>query len=421
MYHGWFELGGAEVVNTNRTFAYAQNFGLNIQCEGCPTTPEATGALRPYEAPSVDPAPWYDPTVPESSQFFGFTVLDVEGPSAVPSARSVTERAGDGALLGPLRVGARTVTVTAQLVARDECALEYGVAWLASVARDTSDTRLNVGEQLCFLSCCPTSGDGAKELRTLFDVGLTSGPEPDEAMVRRGNYVTRTYTWEWTAGKPHIYWSRDYAQEAGLSSGRVPMGRDGELTVDPMADPCPPEPLDCGSDPNCPDPPTPPAPPEPNNPCYPTNPYRAAATMVSIPPQRTPSNLDLVPFVQISSGSNRLRRVAVRFRWNPAGLPCTGRLDPCSSCGEITLPNIPEATTLTIDGRTQRATMDCAGNRPGTLRRAPAILYGRAGRIFQWPVMECTPGLCVEVLAQANTIAANASCLVEMIPRQGAS
>lgn len=419
MYHGWISIGGAEVVNTHRAYVYGNAYGVPLECAGCPNTAAATGSPRPYVTPVTDPAPWFDHTVPESARFLGVMAADVSGVAETPSARAVTSRAGDGALLGPLRVAARGVTVTAWLIARDECALEYGLAWLSAVVRDTSDTRLAVGEQLCFFACCP-EGDGDREMRHLFDVGLTDGPQVTGKQYRRDSVIA-TVEWTWTAGNPYIYWSQDYIRSVGLSSGTLPLGRDGQMDVDPTVNPCPPEPANCGDDPHCPDPPQPPDPPPPNNPCYPLAPYTAGVTLVDIPPSRTPANLDLVPFVQISSGANRLRRVAVRFKWNPAGLPCSGRLDPCSSCGEITIPNIPQATTLTIDGRTQRASMDCAGSRPGTLRRDPAILYGRAGLPFRWPVMECTPGLCVEVLAQANTIVDNASCRVEMIPRQGAA
>lgn len=128
---------------------------------------------------------------------------------------------------------------------------------------------------------------------------------------------------------------------------------------------------------------------------------------------------DALPVVTIYSGDRELRNVRVSFQPNPRRLPCDEvvDLDPCSECLELNVSYMPARATLTIDGTTRQATIECRGR-----EAAPAnhLLYGSGGTPFEWPTLTCGTSFCVCVSADANAYGGpheDACISVELIGR----
>ncbi|MFJ4960273.1 hypothetical protein ACIP6O_32735, partial [Streptomyces sp. NPDC088739] len=117
----WLTVGGTEVVNSNRVRAYAETWGISIECADCPDLDEALWGDDPtwpgYNNPVDDDAPWYDPAVPESARFLGIFGISFQGFGNNPIERNLAPRVGDGAFVGNLRRTGREINVTVGLVA----------------------------------------------------------------------------------------------------------------------------------------------------------------------------------------------------------------------------------------------------------------------------------------------------------------
>jgi hypothetical protein len=169
MLSDYMALGGVEIVNTTRLAAYAETVGTALTSGpvcGCPTlTAEGVGD-EPYSTPEEDGAPWWDPAVPESSDFAGWMVTSVEGLDDHPVQRQVTGAVIGGAALGPARVQPRTITITGVLLGATCCGVAYGLRWLAWALEGCTGVSCGTcggggcgGSDLTVLACCPPPED----------------------------------------------------------------------------------------------------------------------------------------------------------------------------------------------------------------------------------------------------------------------
>lgn len=94
----------------------------------------ADGVYRP------ELAPWYDITIPESTEFGGVWIMDVKGLGPLTVERQVTEMLGSGGTAGPNRDTSRKITFDTLLIACSNAGVEYGLQWLACQLRATKDT-----------------------------------------------------------------------------------------------------------------------------------------------------------------------------------------------------------------------------------------------------------------------------------------
>ncbi|MEV6400571.1 hypothetical protein AB0M39_38320 [Streptomyces sp. NPDC051907] len=423
MWEGYADLAGQEIINSARAIAYAGNAGLRIDCEPCDSLTTALDDM-PYMSPvdADNEAPWYDPAQPQSGQFLGVLGLGVTGFQANPIARSPSALIGDGSALGVLRRTHREVAYTVLLVAQNDAALSYGLEWLATALRGGACTSATCrGDQLCMFSACPgeTLGggdDGDTELRHLFDVGLLEGPTVNQTQYSSTGLVMATTTFTLAAGKPWIFREPlvTLTDWVALSSG----DRLTAFDPDTVYTQCP-QPKPCLADPTCADPPLPPAPPVPISPCYPKGKGNFYRSRLSLSPLDVPEWLETVPIIEVRTGSKAMRRLTVRFWANPQGLECDQVTDPCSACLDISIGYLPAGSTLTVDGRIQRATVNCPSGTAGSSTSTPTI-YGPQGRTFEWPVFTCPTGLCIEVLSKYEDTALNAQARVTLHPRSDA-
>lgn len=428
----WLTLGGTEIVNTQRVRAYAALFGIDITCEPCEGIDEALWGDDPswpgYNTPAEDDAPWYDPAVPESARFLGVFGITFQGFQNNPIDRTLTPRVGDGSFVGNLRRTHREINLTVGLVAGDEVAMVWGLEWLAAVLRGSPcGSNACGGDELCYFSACPCGpeGDyerlGDREMRHVYDVALVSGPSEntrytvpgavcvDPLVSSCGDPVVAEVSITLAAGKPWLH--HEPIPTTGEPWNYITQG---QLVpdFDPDVDDCPIVP-DCLQDPTCPPLPDLPRVPIPVDPCYPRGRYNAWRLRFSYEPVRTTEWLELVPVLIVETGKSPLRRLAVRFIPNPAGVDCED-LSTCDACGHLVVSYLPPNSTFVIDGRVSRAAVDCPSPTGSAVSLPP--LFGRNGGSYTWPVLECGGGVCVEVYAAAG-VDEGARVRLELVPR----
>lgn len=419
MIFDYAELGCTELINSVRAATYAQLYCLPIECDACPEIPCALGhgdpidPYTPYVDPVTDQAPWFDPAVPESANLLGFMGLDVSGFNSSTLGRTPVPLVGDGSALGIARRSHRVITYTVLMIVRDECALSYGLGWLAAVLGGCCDDGCN-GAQLDVFACCPTC-DGCTAMRNLQDVALLEGPSVDSMEYLTDGILVKL-TFSLIAGKPWIYRNPLPASETwhDLTAGTLVT-----LNPDTVYDQCV-QPGDCLEDPLCPSPSLPSRVPVPVDPCYPTGSATFRRTVISIPTNDVPNALQMVPVLELEVGATDLRRLIVRFRASLTGTDCNDPLaDPCGICGDLQVPYLPAGSFLTVDGRTQRATLECSTPGVGSSTSSPP-LYGAKGDAFQWPVWSCPEGMCIEILTTSATTGAGTRARVLMVTRSDA-
>jgi hypothetical protein len=449
VYTGWASFAGVELVNSSRAAAYAPWAGIV-------STPDLAASLgdAPYLDPAADGAAWYDPFRPESVQFAGLVGVDFVGASTGSVARQWTELLGDGGVPGAARRASKEIMVKAIAFASTDAGMSYGLAWLNSVLRGSACGLGCTGDVLCVYAAEParplltvgahdpcgvptgvpdpgwspiTGGDTLQ--RTLYDVVLVEPPEVTRRTRLGGGYA-HEISFTVRAGVPHWY------------SSPWPVARDhGEPDDNAYRDMLPdydpwtwqfacPQPAGClDLDPYCNDGPAAPVlAPAPPDPCFPNNPannppgqpnrhrFNARRSVLAIPFGSGPDWAEKVPVIQVRTGREALHRLILRWYDNPTRQPCGPGLDPCYACVEINVPWLPPSVTLTLDGRTRRAVVDCPG--PGGLLE-PRV-YGPSGGPFEWPVFECSSAMCLEVIVDADRSAIDLAVDVELAYREDA-
>lgn len=441
-------LGGIEIANSARTLAYARNgvspHTMTVGDCACPDLQHILGDPE-YRKPELDvesPPPWVDPAVPESYEFAGLLITSIDGLDSAPAHREVTDRVGDGAVLGRRRYGPRTISVTGLLIGSSCCGIDYGMRWLASALRGSMNCGPAggcSGDDLVFLTCCPSICEDAPDFtsyaecaepywRTLREVGLTSGPTVTGTVgggcsCCGGSCPAREVEFTLVAGRPHALRAPVTVTTPGETW--TPDDEASGCIVWTTGDDCGTDPEGCGPPAaSCLDgalaemgcaPTAPPAMPVPHNPCA-CQPLSLRRHCVEIPSSvLTPIWSDVVPDLEIYSGSNALRSVRVRFYPNPLGLPSITDLDPCGWCAELNITVIPANSTLRVDGTRRAVTITCPGSDEVP---AAAAISGAGGGPYTWPVLDCGVPYIACFEADAATIADDSQITVRVVSRE---
>lgn len=439
-YEGYLAVGGNEVINTSRAHAAAHALGIGLGCDRCPDFARELGD-DPYRAPDDReyPAPWYDPTYPESAGFAGVIGLEADGMAASPMSNEPTELLRAGSLPSPPRMQQREIAYTVLLVAVDECSLSYGMSWLAEALAGSPCETGCEGQTACVLACCPDRVDprwAPRQRRWLYSVAELEGIAEQERQFLRGSSIpcrTRSgpvfgqggravvaeVEFTLVAGRPWYY--RDPITVASQVTPRqtVRTAWTWNLPGD-----CP-EPADCASDPDCDRPPLPPIPPAPPDPCVPGGGYVADLAMVRIAPGLVGRWDKVVPVIYIDTGYREIRRLQVRFFANPDGSSCEyDDLDQCAACFGFGIGYVPAEATLTIDGRTEQAFVECGSGAEQNRQQTEPQIYGPGGSALDWPVFECGSGLCAWIAAEVDETPGchgpGWKATVQLVPRQKA-
>lgn len=382
-----------------------------LQCRDCdPCCGDLSAGLGfPSGYNPVD-LPWWDGTQ-DSADFAGILIENIEGLEPGNFARPVVETSGVGAVIGQGRQTAPTVVVTGLLLAASCCAQEFGLQWLRKALRSPCSGSLNcTGEDLVFLSCepktpdldCPENADFDFEawldpyFRTLKGVALVDGPHVVERIARACYQCSDCpiYRVQFTlaAAKPFVF----LEPLAVLTSASLVCNDGvGDCIVWDTDDTCTDEtvcgtPVDCALDPDCESTVEPPTVPAISNPCVDECiTVGSCSVCADIPAGTFPSNGEGTLIVQVYAGSSEMRRVKLQVWFNPLDLDVTD-LDECDVCSELNISYIGAGSTLTIDGTTQTASIDCVGG--ATVRANPFIASATGSPSFSYPVMEGCAG-----------------------------
>lgn len=113
----------------------------------------------------------------------------------------------------------------------------------------------------------------------------------------------------------------------------------------------------------------------------------------AIPSNLVPEWMDVVPTLDITSGSLAARQVRIRYYANPDELP-PEQVDTSSWLSEQIISFMPAGTVMTLDGVTQRVWAEVNGSDPVS---ADHLLYGTNGKPATWPILSCGIAYLVSV------------------------
>lgn len=413
---GYWTYAGQEFVNAERTEAYAAQAGAGW-FKGCFGGSDLGPMLgERYRSPALDSAPWTDPDVPESYQFWGVYPLGVTGTEDSTRIGNVVESIADGGTVGRIRHGTRTVVFNTVLVGANECAVEYGVRWLRRLllgaACGTQANEACSGDDLCYLSCEPvldwSDDEPVSDLTTILDcidpflrslrrVVFNTGPTVTGKQTTSDGGAVWNVTMTAVAGNPFEF-GAEVPIITGFGKASNPYVCDPPGLVNmngPVVDDtsCRPVAFVPVFDPLCPSFIEPPAYPTIPLGCY-TPPHNWKRRQFTIPEEFIPLWGEVVPRISIHAGSNNVRNLRLRFYADVDG-DNDIKDDICAYCGDIVVSYVPMGETLVIDGSDQLVYVEGPG---GTgQRRADSLVFATDGTPFEWPVLSCGFGYIVAV------------------------
>jgi len=123
-WNGYLEYDGNEVLNVARVEAYARTFPGFKALYRNDTLSLALGHGERYTTPLQDNAPWVDPDIGESIDFWGAYPLDIDGLESSSRTATTVESIGEGGVTGRLRNGTKTIVVNLVLLARSGAGMD---------------------------------------------------------------------------------------------------------------------------------------------------------------------------------------------------------------------------------------------------------------------------------------------------------
>jgi hypothetical protein len=378
MFDGYLNVGGVEILNVARTFAYVTQHmpGVTVHCNQ-EALRDALGHSV-YTSPEDDSAPWYQGNRVAAGRFYGLFPLGAQGADDSTRSMKLTQLIGDGAVHTMPRHGPREIRVKAVAFAQDYEALSEGLAWLRDVlaGEGCSDpTKLGcLGKEVVMYAAVPT--DSAEEVefrRTFHQVETTDGPQVTKVYPSKSGVMVGV-EFTLTAGVP---WA--FTTAASVAT----LNMDTALNFqDPVGENC--SPMNIAYDQYIDDPyftgisrpPQPPVIAPPN--ILAIHSWRRLTA--AIPAYMTQRWGRTVPLVRVWTSATAAQFLRVRFYRQGSGL------DGCDFDGEFLVSYIPAWCMLTLDAIRRSATI----RRPdGSVVPAGHLLFGSDGRPFQWPSLGC--------------------------------
>lgn len=246
--------------------------------------------------------------------------------------------------------------------------------------------------------------------RTLKGVALIDGPRVIERVPRAcptcENCPIYRVQWTMAASKPCVFTDPvEILAPTSFTCGEI--GTDCIIFDD--SDTCEPEDdgcttvEDCNLDPECPTSVSPPTVPAITNPCVEEcTSVVSCRVCVDVPAGTFDSNTEGTLIVTIFAGSEPLRRINLKVWQNPLDFD-PDLLDDCDVCAELNISYLGPNATLTIDGTTGTAMIDCP-NSAGPVRANPFIASGSGSPAFSYPDLDGCVGqytVCITTGAPA--------------------
>lgn len=175
MYDGYLMFGGTEVVNADRTAAYARTlvprFGLRHNCgcdglqyvvnrpDGFIAGPEGRTAAQvraasEYRSPQLDRPDWYDPNDSDTWGFAGLYPLSIVGVDGSSRTASVQESNLSGGVVQRPRLATKDIRVSGLLIGDSHRSMMAGFRWLDQALSGDGCEECQ-GSSVCYFSSCP--------------------------------------------------------------------------------------------------------------------------------------------------------------------------------------------------------------------------------------------------------------------------
>ena len=376
MYDGWLEYAGKEILNAARTAAYLK--ALVPQLDVLQTYPGLRLARghSTYVSPSEDSAPWYVASRATSGDFYGFMPTVFDGTDDSSRTVSAQQLSGHGAVHSKPRYGSREIRVRLTAFAKDEEAMNEGLAWLKDVL-STGDCGSALGSctdnDLRVYVAAPLAGGSDNHMvRTFVRVEVLDNVKV--VGVLPSHYCAmREVEFLFSAGVPWAWTTKATNGSLTLASGSSftdPAGEDCWLSANPYTE-------------------------------FISDPYYTAITQPPSPPRITPPNVPKVttwrrstlavtqaavdrwgrvtPILTITTGSGGASQVRLRFYGG-------GTITGCGHEGEFLISYIPPNATMTIDS-IRREVKVLKSN--GKTVVGGQLVYGSDGMPVTWPSLGC--------------------------------
>lgn len=389
----YFCFGCSELANNARLakyVAWAAATGQWADMDCCVEMPNecwcpADGTPDDYTDPVTDSACWYDPLIPESSEYLGMYVTKVIGLNDSTTARSSTQNLGRGASLGRPANGGRSFQITALLVATSCCGMDYGIEFVRRILEQGgcgSGTCLDGCGALgsCGLTCmtartcCPEDDENDTGLWQWVNAGVVDGIKEvaDGSMascrccLREVTFTIQTETPEAYSIEPVVCIDKD--ADLANTATRCFDWTNGCPDAFPIVP-------DCTEDPLC----APfgcvlPQPPQRTNYCW-CEPMGVSIDCCCAQDQA--NHRDETYRVVIDAGKNPLdakfreqglRNMRLKFYTADPKRPCPSDDEiaargygDADQCAVLEVPYLKPGARLVLDGRTERITVECDG------------------------------------------------------------
>lgn len=377
MYDGWLEYAGTEILNAARTAAYLKAFVPQLDVKLTYPGLRSARGHSTYVSPAADSAPWYVASRATSGDFYGFMPTTLAG--ADDSSRTVTAQqlAGSGAVHSKPRYGSREIRVRLTAFAKDDQAMNEGLAWLKDVL-STGDCGQALGactdNDLRLYAAAPLLGGTDNHLlRNFVRVEVLNNAKVVKDLA--SHYCEmREVEFLFSAGVPWAWTPRTLNGSVVLANGSSftdPAGEDCWVSANPYTE-------------------------------FISDPYYTAITKPPSPPRITPPNVlkvtswrrstlpvtqtvvdrwgRVAPVLTISTGAGGATQVRLRFYGG-------GTITGCGHEGEFLISYIPPNATMTID-TIRREIKVLKSN--GRVVVGGQLVYGSDGMPVTWPSLGCS-------------------------------
>lgn len=175
MFPGYLVLGGTEVFNQARTYAYVEESNCPagwLRCLPCPGLEDALGVDSYVN--SIQSAPWYDDADPATHKFFGIYPVTMDGLDSSTRTATIQEGILDGGVIQGTRRAIREIRVRGVMVGDGLDGLDAGLSWLDAVLDgNTCSTHQGACGEVdgCFWVTCPPERPTMTDY-TPFDVAV---------------------------------------------------------------------------------------------------------------------------------------------------------------------------------------------------------------------------------------------------------
>lgn len=397
-FRGYFALDGVEIANSSRVVAHltpptptadtptptCECAELSVQYDDTWTGLAAALGDGPYE---ITNSPWYTPAIPQSAEFLGVWVMDVQGLDAVLVRQEVIEAMCGGGAAGPLRDLPREVTFSVLIIACTNAGVRFGLNWLSCQLRTAA--RNTVEMQYYGAHPEDTAATPASLARRVPQMVLTQNPQVQEVGGKGGSNRHRQASlyraeFKLTALNPYIYgpavsvpvvWDSS-ANEAieWVHAPDCQTPADCDIPVLFNAD-CVPEVIDVRSAPV----------PECGG-CLPV--CEVDRRVYQLDSAITACDETAVTVRVTNTGPDPL---TVRMFWQPCG-----STDVCDQVHPLQVSGLPEDVVAVADSVEGRAYVEVGGNRTAQV----GIITTQTGA--PWTPIVIDHGLCWELVAEST-------------------